>query len=276
MRQYIPIKEFARVILPTGAKEGTLAMLKAYFDDSGTHAGSNVVVMGGLIGSITQWNAFEQEWRDKLAHPLLGKPALRKWSTADCRARVGEFRDYDHHGAERDAVTRDFRKIIIDSELIGIASAIDQTAWDELVVGPARGVLGTALEACFTHCIAQTALIASTHPEAKDDIAIVFDQGIETERLNRITRAYKSQLLDRNLVSIAFADVGRILPLQAADMVATETYWYVHEWLNKRDQAQGRAHFQHYLANMRAQGMALGRAEIEADMKRRGPSGLLG
>jgi hypothetical protein len=39
-------------------------------------------------------------------------------------------------------------------------------------------------------------------------------------------------------------------------MVATEAYWFIHDWLENRD-VQGRAHFQHYLANIRGNGLAL-------------------
>jgi hypothetical protein len=118
-------------------------------------------------------------------------------------------------------------------------------------------------------------LASSVHPEAADGIAIIFDKGIESERLNAIAKAYMQHIEDEHLVSLIFARIERTLPLQGADMVATETYWYTQDWLDKRDDVNARAHFQHYLNNMRAQGMALGRAEIEADMKRRGPDGLV-
>jgi hypothetical protein len=53
-------------------------MIRAYFDDSGTHHRySAVTAMGGLLGSITQWEEFETRWAAKLAHPLPGKPRLK-------------------------------------------------------------------------------------------------------------------------------------------------------------------------------------------------------
>ncbi|MGB8181143.1 MAG: hypothetical protein WCF13_02125, partial [Stellaceae bacterium] len=61
MLGYLSIRELATLALPTGAKEGLFLMaevitlkqrpffsLKSFFDDSGTHADSDVVVVGGL------------------------------------------------------------------------------------------------------------------------------------------------------------------------------------------------------------------------------------
>ena len=47
------IRELASAVLPRRWREGgMLLMLKAYFDDAGTHNGSPIAVMGGLIGTV--------------------------------------------------------------------------------------------------------------------------------------------------------------------------------------------------------------------------------
>jgi hypothetical protein len=89
-------------------------MLRAYFDDAGTHQNSNVVVIGGLIGTEAQWERFERAWAAKLADPLpdAGKPPLRMFHLSGCAGRWpgSEFADYSD--AEQDAVSHDFRQII--------------------------------------------------------------------------------------------------------------------------------------------------------------------
>jgi hypothetical protein len=76
-----------------------------------------------------------------------------------------------------------------------------------------------------------------------------------------------------------FGPVSKILPLQGADMVATENYWDAGRWLKdiwlKDIESRPRAHFRHYLRSVRAQGLILDREAIRAELKRRGADGLL-
>ena len=91
------IRELASVVLPRRWREGgMLLMLKAYFDDAGTHNGSPIAVMGGLIGTVAQWERLEDRWGKQLADPLpeAGKPRLQMFHMAECEASQGEFRDY--------------------------------------------------------------------------------------------------------------------------------------------------------------------------------------
>src|SRR6266567_6483744 len=99
-------------------------ILRAYFDDSGTHAESDVVVIGGLIGNVAQWEDFERQWTQKLKCPLPHKPPLKRFHLSACNARTGEFASYSD--AEQNAATHDFREIIINTKLTSTASAIDR------------------------------------------------------------------------------------------------------------------------------------------------------
>jgi hypothetical protein len=236
-------------------------MLRAYFDDSGTHADSEVVAVGGLVGNVAQWMQFEREWSAKLADPLLGygKPPLQMFHLAHCNARNGEFAGYTD--GECDAVTHDFRQIIIDSKLIATASMIDKRAWDELVVGPIRQWIGDAVDVCVENCLSEAIKIAGAHPDG-DMIAAVFDRGIWTQRIKNITDEYTLDLASPRIVSVAFSNVKDVLPLQGADISATENYWFGIKMLRGGIGAQPRPHMRHYLENMFAEGFIIDRARI--------------
>lgn len=236
-------------------------MLRAYFDDSGTHARSPVVVVGGLVGSVADWERFEGSWGQKLAAPLPGKPPLKMFHLAACKAGDGEFEGYSI--AERDAVTHDFRQIIIESNLVGVASAIERKAWAELVVEPYTAKIeADDLIQCVCYCIEETIRIAGPHPDG-DSIAIYFDRGMWLSHMKEITDRYTFPPGRPRVVSISAVKVADFYPLQGADTVATESYWYGQQWLENGASATARAHFEDYLANVRATGVILGRAEIE-------------
>jgi hypothetical protein len=46
-------------------------MVFAYFDDSGTHSQSDIVLMAGVFGYVNQWEYFSELWAQKLADPVL-------------------------------------------------------------------------------------------------------------------------------------------------------------------------------------------------------------
>jgi hypothetical protein len=261
MSAFLSIRELSGVSLPSGIREGLFIMLRAYFDDSGTHDDSEIVAVGGVIGTTAQWEQFERQWKALLACPLPGKPSLKKFHLSPCNAQDGEFEGYSD--AECDAITHDFRQILIDTKVISTASAIDKKAWDELVVGAHREWLGDALDVCVENCLTEAIKIAGAHPDG-DRVAVVLDRGIWTQRLKEVTDGYTLPLARPRIVSVNFLAAEDVLPLQGADVAATENYWYGIKVLRNRLGAQPRAHMRHYLESMFAEGFLIDRAQIVA------------
>ena len=262
MRPLLSVLALAGVAFPTGRSEGLFLMLRAYFDDSGSGADSEVAVVAGLIGTVQQWSIFEHEWGQRLADPLPGynKPPLRMFHLSPCNARDGEFREYND--AECNAVTHDFRQIIIRSGLISTSSAIDRRAWDDLVVGKARKWLGNAIDVCIENCVKRAIENASSLPDS-DLMAVVFDQGMWTQRRQEFADFDVSRLTHRpQIVSVTYAQVVDVFPLQGADIAATENYWYAIRLMRDGVGAQPRAHMAHYLKNMIAEGFMIDRSRI--------------
>jgi len=181
----------------------------------------------------------------------------------------GEFASYSH--AEQDAVIRDFRDIIINAKLTSTASAIDRKAWHELVVGRYRELLGDPMSICVLHCIDEIVRFAEPRIYGHQ-ISIVFDQGIYSQVLKNIIEKYS---LRPPMLSITFGAVQKILPLQGADIVATENYWHALQRIKQGDNALPRPHLKHFLDNMLYQALLLDREGIEMELRRRGPDGRL-
>jgi hypothetical protein len=240
-------------------------MLGAFFDDSGTHAGSPVVAIGCLLGTDHQWDAFATAWTALLEHPLPGKPKLSQFHLSPCRAAKGEFRDYNI--AERDHITRLFRDIILDLEMVTLAAAVNRIAWDELVVGEIAEHVGAPEELCFYKCV-ESVISTIRMRKPGEQVAMCFDQGTKA-KLDWWTRAYMAHA-ERypELATMFFAPVSKVVALQGADMIATETYQFAKAWIKDRENAAGNPHFNDFRYRDLSEGRILDREHIEEMVSR--------
>jgi hypothetical protein len=264
MNAPILVRQILESVLPFGCADGKLLMLRAYFDDSGTHATTPLVVVGGLIGGPVQWYRFERAWAALLAQPMPGKPPLRAFHLSHCAAREGEFADYNQ--AERDKITHDFRQIILASGVASVAYTIDRVAWDELVTGRYREFAGPPEANCLVKCVRAAMDFAGKHKHGPE-VAIIYDKGRETEKFSTVGDMFvKGSFGNSQVVSFTFASIERFCPLQGADMIATESYWFGLQWLKDGEAAEARPHFRDYLEHMNGGGFILDREKIQTQV----------
>jgi hypothetical protein len=241
-------------------------MMIAYFDDSGTHRGATHTVLGGLIGTEEQWEFFNEAWRQLLKQPFPDKPALKNFHLSHCKAGEGEFSSYNQ--AERDRIQYLFRHIILDAGLISMASAIDNAAWDELIIGEIRDGLGEPNEYAFVKCI-DFAIDFGRSCFPIQSVKIFIDSGWKSDAVRTFAGFYLAQPQKYpTLLAIDFVPVIDTLGLQGADMIATETYWYSQEWARNGPDRVPRAHFNDFVYRELSRGMILERDAIEEVVKR--------
>lgn len=256
----ISVTAVARMMFGRAAQGRMIAVLGAFFDDSGTHPSSPVVAIGGLLGTEEQWDSFEAAWSALLAQPFPGKPPLTQFHLSACRAGYDEFLDYNE--AERNQITYRFRRVILDTGFVTLAAAVNRLAWNELVVGEIAAELGQPEELCFFKCVE---LVISTIRSRKpgEKVHFFFDQGTKAT-LDMWTKLYLAQSQKYPEINgISFAPVSEVVALQGADMIATETYQYAQEWLRDRDQAVANAHFREFLKRPLSAGLVFDREQIE-------------
>jgi hypothetical protein len=242
-----------RHILPSKQR-----MLGAFFDDSGTHSTSPVVAIGGLLGTEEQWDAFAPAWTKLLNEPLPGKPKLTQFHLSHCRSAKGEFRDYSR--TERDFLTAEFRRIILDTALVTVAAAVNRVAWNELVVGEIAEELGPPEELCFYKCVELVINITRLWKPG-EKVVMVFDEGTRA-KLQWWMEMFKSQQHYPELDTMFFAPVPKLVALQGADMIATETYQFAQAWIKDRKNAVANPHFADFRYRDLSTGLIFDRDQI--------------
>jgi hypothetical protein len=64
-------------------------MLSAYFDESGTHRGSPICVVAGLVASPSQWERLTASWQK-----VLDSASITDFHSSDCAKGYGAFKGW--------------------------------------------------------------------------------------------------------------------------------------------------------------------------------------
>jgi len=236
----VKISDFNRLVLPHGCGDRIPCMLTAYFDDSGSHADSDVVLWSGLFGNQHQWQHFEGLWAAKLRAPSPGKPPLKRFHMANCQAGDGEFLGWSRTAT--DFLVHELGEIILRCGLYSNGAAISRKDWDDLITGNLRTALGDA-EGYSLRMAFVRALKWAKESGCESKIEFVFDRRQEREREGkRVFELFEhyAKIVPTGItpVSVKFADSYRNLPLQGADLLAWEQYRYAAEYLRSNGKAK--------------------------------------
>jgi hypothetical protein len=193
---------------------GAVVVMRAYFDDSGTHAGSEVVLWAGFVGMDAWWDKQEAAWQS-----VLDSRGLQHFHMAECEAGDGPY----GNRASRDSLTHDLRQTIIDTGLAGTCVAARPDAWN--AASPKlRAYTGSAAELCGWMCMDSTVLlIEKMLPGWSQDVALAFyfDKGALSAKRQPFMGQVMNHIHGRADV-VAFAEMRKSPALQACDMLAWE------------------------------------------------------
>lgn len=226
----IPIAELAAVLHGSSSKNRGMALLKAYFDESGTHAGSPVIVIAGLIAPIEAWIDIEREWNENLATSRV--PYFHAY---ECDAGDGVFANTKR--VFRDALCIGLAKVIAKYTPEPVVAAITKEDWEwmkpKVAQSPLRESYGHPCAWCFEYCMQQ--VITWSHEQNDGEpVAIVLANQDEYKTLaNDIHAAHRvSPARDYTL---AFAAAKLTPAIQAADFLAYEVYKNFVRQMNSPD-----------------------------------------
>jgi hypothetical protein len=208
-----------------------MAMVTVYFDDSGTHAQSEVAVASCFISDIRRWKGFESAWG-----ALLDREKIRDegFHMTDFVARGKPFIGWDEE--RRDSLICDLISEITkpDAVLIGMTAAVIKKDYDRFVTGRLREKLS---DSHYTFAVQNClALIERWRLEMRDTQPYEYVFDMMGKGKNKINDLFDSILENKlsmhfgvELRGWSFQDRKSILPLQASDILAWESGKYIRE-----------------------------------------------
>ncbi|HEV2333026.1 MAG TPA: DUF3800 domain-containing protein [Gammaproteobacteria bacterium] len=231
-------------------------MLKAYFDDSGIHGGSKAALWAGFMGVAEEWAQMEKEWA-----ALLSRENLRSFHMWDLSHFDGQCQSIEWTQGKRDWVIREFREILSHRNIIGIVAVIRVDDWNEVVkpgsyleqklVSPIYLAFELAMQSALNR-----AKIAADMTGIVEKVSFFFDLREKQASINwDIAKQYgEHERWKPWFQGISFASVEDTLPLQAADMLAYETYLLERERNKIGNHATLRAHLEALLRSVPVEG----------------------
>lgn len=213
----------------------SVAVLKAFIDDSGSDRGSAWYVLAGYIGTVEGWGQFDAEWM-RVLHK---DPHIQyfKSSEAESLRPDGQWAGVsaDQRNAKIDALI----DVIRLRARRAVCVRIRQTDYDNLVRGNVPSAWDSPYYFLLT-IIAGAAIMIEILDGSGDDIDFVIDKDQVHERGFEliVPRLFGMQSVSQKLAGITRQDEKKIIPLQAADLLA----WQIRRFLSSAEPR--RKHFE--------------------------------
>jgi hypothetical protein len=196
-------------LLPDWCMHRVATVLRAFFDESGIHAGSPVTALCGFIGSQRQWKFVKRRWR------------------AAMNGRVFHYKNMRMEGE----LLNKLSDILCDSDLEVIGGGFVGD-WERAIHSGAPD-WPTRFPSCYSMVMEMTAqrlqIVSAEHWHG-EPIAVTFSrQDQYAKRAEEIWRTFRGNGLWPHLPLFAYGDPETFEELQAADMIAYETFQCLKE-----------------------------------------------
>lgn len=219
------LSEVAHGLHSQRSRHKAVAVLYAYPDESGTHAASPVVLIGGFVAPQPIWAAIEPDWQERLDNQ--GVPYFH---ASHCEAGEGIFSHLDE--PRRKALFAGLAEVIAKHKPIGISVAVRRGDY-HTIHSDWHGFFPDPYHMCFEFCLQQLANWTNAENDG-EPIALMFAKQKEYEDSARqLFEFYHANgKWARIFPSLAFGEPEKIVALQSADLIVyektrREVAWYV-------------------------------------------------
>ncbi|MBZ9768152.1 MULTISPECIES: DUF3800 domain-containing protein [unclassified Mesorhizobium] len=206
-------------------------MLQAYVDES-VSINPAIYVLAGLIAPAENWTRFSADWADILSM----KPRIGRFKMSEAMNCVGEFASWSQD--RRDERILLLQNVISDHVEAGVVAAVMVDDFSRIIKG---SQLPQQFHSPYYFLLYQMILKLADGQDAlelKGPVNFIFDdQMMEKKKVRRDWARYRSLLQGRQKPignMPVFENEERVLPLQAADMMA----WIIRA--HAEDQFQGK------------------------------------
>ena len=232
----------------------------AYFDESGIHDGSSLVVVSGYVATEGQWVAFDKKWRQ-----VLHKYSVNVFHATDLENFRGEYTGWDKE--QRIAFQKELIALINPYTRLIMSQGVRVDDFNEVypsVKDKYKGLQSSPYQLCCDLCWLNVSDWAKVVPDRRP-VSVYFAEGnkFKTDSIRAYLSGCNTKRMREqfNIVKIKGVDMKSSTPAQAADFIAYET-WKLWENREKYPEIGLRKSLEALLSGKKAQGTVLKRRAI--------------
>jgi hypothetical protein len=211
--------DLARLI-EVGQSRSILLVLSAYFDESGHSANSRIVSMAGWLAPPNIWGSFSVDWKSVLDDPEF---RVSVFHMNDFENQWGEFKSGWNDKNKRYRFLEKLVEVIKGHDLCGIGSVILMSEYEasrEL----REERTNDAYFLNFQLCSSDSVQIVARKFNAERVSFVFATQQEYVGRLPALYQKVQSWSNTKRFGPIAYDTPQKMIPLQAADLIAYETF----------------------------------------------------
>jgi Protein of unknown function (DUF3800) len=220
------LREIVRAVHPQSCELKLLGMFRAYFDESGIHGESKILVMACYLAPAKEWDRFIPKWQ-----AVLNKYGVNIFHATHCNGYKGEFRKFKTNPDERNEFVSDLL-ILLSSRprIVPFSVGVVFKDYDELL----RPSMEPDPEHPYHIAMKSLLSMIGVYSQeigrfpAAEKIACFFER--QTEFSSKALYLFNRGVIDKQwksaqrLGSITYGSASDYIPLQAADALAYDTY----------------------------------------------------
>jgi len=224
--------ELARNGHPSNHEYKAIAVLRAYFDETGVHDGSGAVMVCGLVAPCNAWDAFDLDWCTQL-----DVPKVSHFHAVECQHAKGEFASLSD--GIKSSLIWGLADVIGKHRPHMVNAGLKREDWDKGKFPNITNAFKNPYHVCFAHCLGQISKWSEQYAD-NEPVALVFaDQREYKNYAQEIYEAYvECKGVDNNLISLQFAAAKHFPGLQAADLFCYEQYLHFRDGIVDPDLVQ--------------------------------------
>lgn len=204
------IRSFLNGLFLQDRERTMLLMLQAYVDESGSHASSDLFVLGGYVADLHRWERFTPAWRAALAAP----PAIPYFHGREFYKGSGKFRSLTE--AQKKVKIRALTEVIAEHVVCGVAAVVSMRVYESIVRGRVSPLYDSPYIACL--CLIDSAITSIAVSDERVHVFLENRRGWTPRAIGYLDGLVPERRDIRTITSVTGKEDA--LPLQAADMFA--------------------------------------------------------